>query len=358
MRRLSYMNETIQLSARQKAILNLLAQRSNLAREQIAENLADLYPASKATLARDLGTLLERNLIETVGSGPSTMYRTKSPHPLLQYVDLTQYFALEPDERKHALRSFSKDVIGKLPGVLSASDIQELNTIYRPFNAMTQRLDPTIRQRELERYMIELSWKSSKIEGNTYTLLETEVLIKQGTEAAGKTKQEAIMILNHKDAFSKIVAHRADFRKLTITNLFQLHNSLTKNLNISSGIRKQAVGITGTTYVPLGNEYVIREALEHTVAVVNGVEHPLEKAMIIATMIAYLQPFADGNKRSARMMANALLLAHDYFPLSYRSVDENEYKEALILFYETNNLYHIKRLFIDQYRFALSTYLL
>ena len=79
---------------------------------------------------------------------------------------------------------------------------------------------------------------------------------------------------------------------------------------------------------------------------------------MISTLLAYIQPFADGNKRTSRMLANAILLAHDCFPLSYRSIDENEYKQAMIVFYETNNIYHIKRLFLDQYRFALKTYFL
>ena len=78
--------------------------------------------------------------------------------------------------------------------------------------------------------------------------------------------------------------------------------------------------------------------------------------MLISVLLAYIQPFADGNKHSARMLANAILLAHDYFPLSYRSVNENEYKQAMIIFYETGNIYHFKRLFLDQYRFALKTY--
>lgn len=352
------MNETILLNYRQKAIINILSQSGNFSREEIAEKLSSLFPASKATLARDLSYLIDNNLIESLGSGPSTTYRSKSVHPLLTYVDLEQYFALEPDERKNTLRSFSKNIFEELPGIILSQEQQELDKIFRSFTKTTENLEPTILQRELERYMIELSWKSSRIEGNTYTLLETETLIKQGQEATGKTKQEAVMILNHKDAFKTIVSHCKEFDSLTLNNLFELHSVLTKGLSITSGIRKQAVGITGTTYLPLSSEFEIKEALERTLETVNKIQYPLEKALIASTMIAYLQPFADGNKRTARMIANAVLLAHDYFPLSYRSVDENEYKEALILFFETNNLYHVKRLFLEQYRFALNTYFL
>jgi len=350
------MNETTILNSRQKTIVNILALQSDLSREQIAEKLSSMFPVSKATLARDLSYLIKNSLIAIRGRGPSTVYQAKRLHSLLTYVNLEQYFTLEPDERKDTLKSFSKNIFGKLPGTITIEERQELDKVFRSFIDVTNNLDPTIFHRELERYMIELSWKSSKIEGNTYTLLETETLIRQGQEAAGKTRAEASMILNHKDAFKTILAHRKEFTKLAVTNLFELHNILTKNLSIGSGIRKQAVGITGTTYLPLGNEFEIREALERTIDTVNSTSYPLEKAMLTSVMIAYLQPFTDGNKRTARMMANAQLMAYDYFPLSYRSVDENEYKEALILFYETNNLYHVKRLFLEQYKFARKTY--
>ncbi len=91
---------------------------------------------------------------------------------------------------------------------------------------------------------------------------------------------------------------------------------------------------------------------------INATTYPLEKALLASIFIPYIQPFADGNKRTGRMLANAILLAYDHFPLSYRSIDENEYKKALIVFYETNNMFHVKRLFLDQYRFALKTYFL
>jgi len=350
------MNETIILNSRQKTIVNLLATEGGLSREQLAKRLSSIFSVSKATLVRDLSYLIDKHLIEVTGNGPSTAYRSSGSHSLLNYIDLKQYFTLEPDQRQSALRSFSKEIFSKLWDITSADEQRDLQQIFRSFDQVTRTLEPTILQRELERYVIELSWKSSKIEGNTYTLLETETLIKQGHLAAGKTQQEATMILNHKDVFKTIISHRQEFKQLSISNLLELHNSLTKNLSIGSGIRKQAVGITGTIYQPLSNEWEIKEALEHTIVLINQLDSPLEKAIVTAAMIAYIQPFADGNKRTARMMANAILMAHDYFPLSYRSVDENEYKEALILFYELNNLFHVKKIFIDQYKFALRTY--
>jgi len=353
------MNETIDLEPRQKAILTLLAQNDQLSREQIATKLVLTYPASKATLIRDLSVLISRNLILVLGNGPSSSYKTKFFHPLVKPIDLAQYFSLDPDQRKNAKTIFNFEIFNKLTGNIVFSE--ERNSIaakFRSFNKTINELDTTLRQKELERFMIELSWKSSKIEGNTYSLLETEALIEQNQEAKGKTKQETTMILNHKDAFKIIVDNRNEFKILSLSVIMELHNSLTKELSITSGIRKQAVGITGTTYKPLDNEWQIKEALEKLIQIVNTVNYPLEKALITASMLSYIQPFTDGNKRTSRMLANAILMAYDYFPLSYRSIDENKYKEALILFYETNNLYFIKQLFLEQYFFAINTYFL
>jgi len=350
------MNETIPLSPRQKAILNTLAQQETLSREQINQKLLDLYPASKATLSRDLQYLTHMSKILTVGNGPARTYSIVSAHPLLKSVDLNHYFLLDPDQRNTSHALYDYTLIGKLSGLFSENEKDEYSSLFRSFSHATEVLSTTIRQRELERFMIELAWKSSKIEGNTYTLLETETLIQHSHESPGHTREEARMILNHKDAFKTIVEQRADFKNLTYSVVMELHNTLVKGMNIDSGIRKHAVGITGTTYRPLDNEWQIKEALEETLTVINRTESPLEKALIAASMISYIQPFGDGNKRTSRMLANAILLAWDYFPLSYRSIDVHDYKKALILFYETQNLYHVKRLFLDQYEFALKTY--
>lgn len=186
--------------------------------------------------------------------------------------------------------------------------------------------------------------------------METESLIKEQKEAVGKSKNEAIMILNHKTAFEEILKNKDNLRNISLSKINQLHNILVKNLNISSGIRKQAVGITGTTYHPLDNEHQIREVFEKTIIIINKTSNPFEKALIAHFMISYIQPYTDGNKRTARMLTNAILLAHDLYPLSYRSVDEDEFKKALILFYEQGTVIEIKRLFIEQIKFANETY--
>ena len=116
------------------------------------------------------------------------------------------------------------------------------------------------------------------------------------------------------------------------------------------------VGIVGTNYRPLDNKFQIQEALEQLVVLINQTENTIEKALLAVLMISYIQPFEDGNKRTSRILGNAILLADDFCPLSYRSVDEVEYKKGTILFYEQNNISYFKQLFLEQFRLAVSKY--
>lgn len=89
---------------------------------------------------------------------------------------------------------------------------------------------------------------------------------------------------------------------------------------------------------------------------IEAIGHPKEEAIMVIVFVPYIQPFSDGNKRTGRMLANAILLAHDFYPLSYRSVDETTFKESPILFYETHSILQFKKILLTQYHFALDTY--
>lgn len=349
------MNET-QLTSRQNFILAIVNGGNGIGRIEIEKRARSLYPASKPTISRDLSLLVRNKLLKTRGRSIATIYLPFEKNPLLNYQELEQYFSLEPDQRTEAKRHFDFSVFSHLEGLFGAEEITALERKNRGFEEATAMLDKSIYLRELERFVIELSWKSSKIEGNTYSLLETETLIKDSVEAAGRSKAEAIMILNHKRAFENILAGRKDYENISLTKILELHAFLVKDLSITPGVREQPVGITGTVYKPLDNKWQILEALEKLSLAINKSNYPLEKALIASIMVSYIQPFSDGNKRTARMLANAILLAHDFFPLSYRSVDEDMYKKALILFYEQGSIYHIKKIFVDQYQFAHDTY--
>lgn len=349
------MNETI-TGPRQKQILNIVNQADGLLREEIQEKISKIYPVSKPTLIRDLNLLIKRGYVKTSGKAKATYYLPATKNPLLRQFEVESYFALEPDQRAGTKKEFDFNVFDYLHDLFLPDEVEKLRSYRQSFSEKIKLLPPDIFKRELERFVIEFSWKSSKIEGNTYTLLETETLIKERREAKGRRKDEAIMILNHKAAFEEILKNRDQFKTISISDINQLHNVLVKGLGITSGIRKHAVGITGTIYRPLVNEHQIREALARAIHTTNQTSDPFAKALIIHSLIPYIQPYPDGNKRTARMLTNATLLAHDLFPLSYRSVDEDEFKKALILFYEQESLVYIKKLFIEQVRFANENY--
>ncbi|OGM08516.1 hypothetical protein A2Z67_02180 [Candidatus Woesebacteria bacterium RBG_13_36_22] len=349
------MNDT-KLNPRQKQVLELIERSNVLSRLEIKEKLPDQFQASIPTIARDLAYLLENGFVAVQGKGRNTSYSSVNTSALLKYIDIDQYFTLEPDQRTNVKKAFDFGIFSKLSNLFTPLEIAELKRVNKSFTRESKALNKDIYLKEVERFVIELSWKSSKIEGNTYSLLDTETLIKQKIEARGHPKEEAIMILNHKKAFESILLNKKDYKILTFTKITELHSYLIKGIGVSTGIRKQAVGITGTIYKPLDNEWQIREAMEKLVKTINGLKNPLEKVLVTVAMISYIQPFTDGNKRTGRMLGNALLLADDYYPLSYRSVDETYYKKALVLFYEKCSLYYLKQIILDQYRFALNTY--
>lgn len=348
------MSDTV--NPRQVQILELINKSNGLSRFEVRSRLGIDFLASTPTIARDLAHLLKMGMVVVHGEGRNTRYSGINSNKLLGYFDLDKYFMVDPDQREYVKKSFNPNIFDSLSGLYISAEQLKLDKIYKNFDTESKSTNRDIYLKEVERFIIELSWKSSKIEGNTYSLLDTETLIKQRVEAEGHPKEEAIMILNHKTAFETILANKKDYKKITLSQITQLHNILIKDLNITTGLRSQAVGITGTTYHPLDSHSQIQDAVDKFIVSLNKADYPLEKALITIAMISYIQPFVDGNKRTARMLANAVLLASDYYPLSYRSVDETFYKKALVLFYEQNSLYYLKQIITDQYKFALNTY--
>ena len=164
------------------------------------------------------------------------------------------------------------------------------------------------------------------------------------------------MILNHKDAFNEAIQNRERFLKLRSADIEYIHSVITKKLRIAKNVRKEGVAIAGTEYRPLDNEAQIKEALQNMVDLVNKKESFFEKAFLSSILIAYIQVFEDGNKRTSRMISNAILLANNSIPLSYRKVNTEEYKKAIILFYELNNISYFKQIFIEQFEDAVGNY--
>lgn len=320
--------------------------------KHIQQNLGDV---TRITVSRDLEKLLKLNLIERRGAGRAVFYQSSPQYLILRKIDVGKYFAVDLDQRK-IREKFNFDIFSQLKNIFTDAEkkkLSELNEIYR---SKVKNITADALRKEIERLNIDFSWKSSKIEGNTYSLLETEQLIKNKQEASGHTKEEAIMILDHKKALDYIASNKKDFQSISVSKIENIHSLIVDGLNVTKNLRKSLVGITGTNYKPLGNEFQIREALEKTCQKVNETKDIFEKAVILMLLIAYIQPFVDGNKRVSRLSGNAILQSFDSCPLSYRSMDEIEYKKAVLLFYEQNNISYFKELFLRQFEFAVENY--
>lgn len=341
---------------RENEILQYLHYHPESSRSEI-EGGMDLTE-SPATVKRILSSLVEKGTAIVSGQGRATRYSVSQQAQVTMELNIDTYFQKETDERE-VQTSFNFDLINEtLPNVelFTVEEKVRLNDLQAQFTRNLEGITPTEYLKEMERLGIDLSWKSSQIEGNTYSLLETEKLLKEKQTASGKTKEEAVMLLNHKDALDFVLEDPDYLQELSVRRIEELHALLVKELEVDKGIRKRRVGITGTNYRPLDNEHQIREALEDTCRLINSKEDVFEKALLALLLLSYIQGFADGNKRTARITSNAILIANRYCPISFRSVDSVDYKKAMLIFYEQNNVSAFKKIFIDQYAFAVDTY--
>ncbi len=344
------------LNKRQDFILEYIGDRDSSTISVLLSALSEVFgDISKITVNRDLKKLAELGLIKTHGIGKATAYSLSDSYSGLIEIDVEKYFSKEVDERE-ILESFNFDIFSSFKSIFSENEKDKLELLNKSYLNKVKSLPKDVLKKEFERLTIDLSWKSSKIEGNTYSLLETEQLLTENKEAVGHSKGDAIMILNHKKAIDYIRSDLSSFKKLSVKKIEGLHSILIDRLGVSKNIRQSLVGITGTRYKPLDNRYQITEASENMCKLVNSLKNVFEKSVLAMLLIAYIQPFVDGNKRTSRMIGNAILLTGGACPLSYRSIDEGEYKKAVLLFYEQNNLSYFKKLFIEQFEFAVENY--
>jgi len=347
----------VTISQRQQHLLYLLLQKEDLQSSAMHQLLVETgEDSSLITIKRELSEMVSQKTVIRIGAGRSAKYRLSPTGRLFCDIDARAYCSIDPDKRfGHKMYNF--EIVSAIPrNIFTTDELDALTRSTAVYDTLSHGLSPTLQKKELERLIIELAWKSSKIEGNTYTLLDTEKLILENKEAKGHDKNEALMILNHKDAFIFIRENATVFTTLTRANLEKVHAILTKNLGVSGGLRRKPVGVTGSLYRPLDTLHQIIEAVNVLAESVARADTPYAKALVVLAGISYIQPFEDGNKRTSRLMANALLLAYGCAPLSYRSVDEAAYREAVLVFYELNSIVPLKKIFMEQYDFAARNY--
>lgn len=342
------------LNQRQQDMLLYLVQQKEMTVADIKNNLG--FDVSRATIKRDLSELVEQNIVSLADHGRNSFYYLELAQRVFLPVTREQYHAIEVGNRSGG-EQFNFDLFPNVPALFSDEERSVLDKLTTTYLQASQDLSKVLHKKELERFVIELSWKSSVIEGNTYTLVDTAVLIEQGVLSDKYQPQETEMILNHKKAFEYVLESKERLKQgVSISYIEDLHRVLVTGLGVKPGLRPVGVRIAGSNYLPLDNIYQIQDALNQLIEAVNRQTDGYTKALLMLVGISYIQPFEDGNKRTARLMANALLIAHDLSPLSYRDVDVARYRESMLLWYEQNVITAMKEIFTEQYEFAATHY--
>ncbi|MDB5998608.1 MAG: cell filamentation protein Fic [Rhizobacter sp.] len=376
----------------------------------------DLVP--RRTLQRRLESLVEEGLIAAHGSGRATVYRLTAPLgsagvPPLSSAGLTgpPRVMADPSIEPRSLLAPLPSVLGTPPPAtastspeepyvaMSAAGLEVRDDIRRPMAlrgdsvgydlqflqsyrpnvdhylpaALRERLHqlgrtPTSEARPagtyardiLGRLLVDLSWASSRLEGNTYDLLDTQRLIEQGEVAVGKAVHETQMILNHKAAIELIVedADEVAFDRLTLLNL---HAILSQNLmedRMASGrLRHCDVGITGTRFRPLSGPQRIVEAFDIFLGKASLIADPFEQAFFGMVHLPYMQPFEDVNKRVSRLAANIPLIRKNLCPLSFVGVPDKAYIEGTLGVCELRRVELLRDVFAGAYERSCNRYL-
>lgn len=368
-------------------ILNLLAKEPEVSIRSIAGVVgvsADDDTERKA-IQRALKSLEKKDLIAPRGSGRSRVY-VRSEHALaIQNVDPApetspaqggddSFRGIElSSESKRFLNYVAQSTNERAP----VGYDQDFLRAYQPNKSYylspeqrnrllavgqveaVERPAGTYARNILTRLLIDLSWNSSRLEGNTYSLLETKRLIELGETASGKDVTEAQMILNHKSAIEYIV-ESAQEERITSQEIRSIHALLSENLlgdpAASGRVRSIAVAISGSTYVPLENPQMLRDCFDLFVEKVNEINDPFEQSLFSIVHLSYLQAFEDVNKRTARLVANIPLVRENLRPLSFTDVDQAAYVKALLVVYEKTDISLIRDLYVWAYHRSSQRY--
>ena len=342
---------------------------------EIIEKLDEMVP--RRTLQRHLSLLVEQNRLIIEGRARASRYRLPKISgkiagilPALKgemcgelYVPISQ----ESEEIKRAVRQpiQNRSPVGYHRDFLDAYDpnttfylSEEIRRQLAEIGRSTAGEQPagTYAQKIFNRLLVDLSWNSSRLEGNTYSLLETERLLELGEEAAGKDAREAQMILNHKAAIEFLVEQASDtgLNKYTICNLHALlSDNLLGDPQACGRLRSIPVGIGGTVYHPLEIPQLIDECFLQILAKATEVNDPFEQAFFVLVHLPYLQPFEDVNKRVSRLSANIPMVRGNLCPLSFVDVPDKAYIDGIVAVYELNRIELLRDIFVWAYQTVL-----
>lgn len=331
-------------------------------------------PVPPRTLQYRLKHLVTRNRLIMDGEGRWARYRLpdaaidaaareEADEPVIPLSEagtaIRDYVSRAPEARKPVGydREFLDRYRPNTSFYLTEQDRRHLADVGRP--QIAEQPAGTYAKQILSRLLIDLSWNSSRLEGNTYSLLDTKRLIELGEEAAGRAHLEAQMILNHKDAIEFLVgaADEIGFNRYTILNLHALlANNLLADPTAAGRLRYIAVGIERSAFHPLEVPQLIEESFDQILATAATISDPFEQAFFVMVQLPYLQPFDDVNKRVSRLAANIPLIKRNLTPLSFTDVPRQTYTEAVLGVYELNKIDLLKDVFIWAYERSAARY--
>lgn len=334
-----------------QAILDYLAAHPGAGRDAIRRHVAPA--AGETTVWRALRRLALENKIEVTGKGRATGYSLAGAAVVRAHLQ-TPYNRRKPvGYRKEFLDRYVPDKTF----YLSEADRQRLRDAGRLAAAPLPA--GTYARRILERLLVDLSWASSRMEGNTYNILETERLIRYGQEATGKDRKEAVMILNHKEAIQYVVDN---LEAITISraDICNIHALLADGLLIDPAmagrLRRMPAGIAFSSYRPSDDQFQIDEEFGILIHKAAGIADPFEQSFFLLVHIPYLQAFEDINKRTSRVAANIPLLKADLAPMSFMTMNDIDYVDGLIGVYELNNVALLRDAYVDAYLASAENY--
>lgn len=334
-----------------KDLLDYVAANAGARRDDIHRNVAP--EVNEVTVWRRIKALVEDHKLQVSGRGPSTRYS------LAGAAVVRAHLATPYNQRKLALynKAFLDAYVPNKSSYLSASERGDLNRIGKP--SLPQMPAGTYARRILEKLLVDLSWASSRMEGNTYSLLDTERLIRFGEEAAGKDRKEAIMILNHKEAIQHLVQNLPAIG-ITRRDLLDIHALLSDGLLVNPAmagrLRETGVEITHSSYRPLDDKFEIEEEFRILIEKAATIADPVEQSFFLLVHIPYLQAFDDVNKRTSRIAANVPLLKAELAPMSFVAMNDRDYIDGLLGVYELNNIALFKEAYIAAYRASAENY--
>lgn len=327
---------------------------------KILKNLK--IPISRRNVQHRLTFLVKNHLLHAEGKARARLYKLPSKEKKEAQGRNIHVILLSP-EAEDIQEQISRPVQARTPVGYNIQFLDE----YRP--NMTYYLSESIRQRLFEmgktdgeqpagtfarkifgRLLIDLSWNSSRLEGNTYSLLETERLFELSQTAEGKDLRETRMILNHKDAIEFLIDTPSGITRSIILNLHALlSNDLMVDLEACGRLRSIAIGIGKSVYQPLVMPQKIQELFQQIVDTARAIKNPFEQAFFLMVHLPYLQPFEDVNKRVSRLAANIPLIQNNLCPLSFVDVPQQTYVNGLLGIYELNRIELLRDVFVWAY---------